>query len=300
MLKIVGVLSIFIFIGCSGKNRKADVAESCVPFQWQDHPKLGPKAAMTVPITVNGKELSFQLDTGSDVTMIYNKDLIGGDLPTEKIKEWDVVNVPVKFSQMKLGHQKVFINKNMGDGSKGPSGTIGTDILKEKTFLVNYSTNQVCLFEHDQIPEEFTSMTTLVPAKVEFGKIVVPVSASKNRDLSLFFDTGASAIPVLIDEPAWKEIVKKKSKAEVITASAWGKEVPFVGKPPRASLLLANSSLNVKRVFYRKDQPQLFKSWKNPSIEGSFGNEAVWDREWVYLVFDSANPKFGLGPEVEE
>lgn len=299
MLKLGFVLVLLVVISCSAKNRKAEVASSCVSFQWDAHPQLGPKAAMMVPVTVNGKELTFQLDTGSDVTMIYNKDLIGSDLPTEKVKEWDVVHVPVKFSQMNLGKQKIFVNKNMGDGSKGPSGTIGTDIMKNKTFLVNYSTSQVCLFEHDQMPAEFTSMTTLVPAKVQFGKIVVPVSASKTRDLSLFFDTGASAIPVFIDEPAWKEIVKKKSKEEVFKATSWGKEVPFVGKPPQATLLLGNSALNVKKVFYRKDKPLLFKEWNNPGIEGSFGNEAVWNREWIYLVFDSANPQFGLGPETE-
>ena len=43
----------------------------CVTFDWISDTPESPRGAISVPIAINGKLLSVQLDTGADATILY-------------------------------------------------------------------------------------------------------------------------------------------------------------------------------------------------------------------------------------
>jgi hypothetical protein len=279
------------------KDAIFSAGNSCSEIHWVDHPELGAKAAMQVPLKVNGKNLLFQLDTGSDTTFLYDTSLIDGDHQVQYVDKFRYVESQVELANRDLGKQKFFLMEEMKTVKPGEvAGTIGSDLLQNRILLLNFSNSTFCIYENSEIPQTIRDASIEIDALLDRGKFILPISfANPKRDLSVFFDTGSSALAIFTDEDIYRNISTSESLGgKTIEASVWGKTVPFISSPPQSQPNLKGTPLPIDLVFYRKDKPHLFKSWKRKNIQGLIGNKPFLNRKWIYLVFDAKSPRFGI------
>jgi hypothetical protein len=259
-------------------------------FEWVAAEGVSPRAAMRVPVNLDGTGGWFQMDTGLDVTLVY------GDLPIER--GWEthdgMYHVPgFEIGNMDLG--PTWLRSRPGtDGSGELIGSLGLDILIGYLVLIDYSGRRLALMKPGEAPLWLIQHTTWTPAKLRDAKFFITLILGEETLDDLFFDTGASAFDITVDFETWKALTGcagPEAATTRWTVNSWGSPVTAVGATARGPLVIGSARISDPQVFYLEEQPRLFAEWPFQA-SGLVGNAPFWDR--VVVMDLGIRPRFGL------
>jgi hypothetical protein len=256
-------------------------------FEWEGAEGVSDKATMTVPVVLDGQEYWFQLDTGSDVTMLY------GTREAERrgwqeSKQWFVGVPEVRVGGAYFDSVDVFIGEEIAGGGK-TSGTLGLDLLQGKVVVLDFPQRRFCVVRHTAIPSEVLKRTAFVPAEVRDNKLFVVIRAGDEELDGIFFDTGSSSFPLVVDLDLWQRLTGRKGQDDatsILDVSSWGETVPMVGAEMQGALEIGTARMDRAMVYYWGDQPRFFEEWPFPAA-GLLGNALFFDE---VVVIDLGQP----------
>jgi hypothetical protein len=259
-------------------------------FVWIPKEGMSDRAAMKLPVTLDGMDGWFQLDTGVDVTKVY------GDLP--KRRGWKrhefAYHVPgFEIGDIDLGAVWIHDDEDMG-GGEAPSGSVGLDLLFGRVVLIDYPGRRFALLDRGQVPPWMLERVSWTPANVRDGKLFINVSIAGEPVEDVVFDTGSSAFHLLLDADRWRELTGRSGPDDATIrwkARSWGHTVTAIGAPARGALVVGSARIVEPTLFYLEEQPNLFSAWPFPAT-GLVGNAPFWDD--VVVVDLGLRPRFGL------
>ena len=217
-------------------------AMDCVSFTWE---KVGEeeRAAILVPITLNGRTYDFQLDTGADLSSIPE-------------------SVAVEAGLMKPGAGGARVQDvELGGASVGPrwllarhsAGTVGLDMLIGFTTVIDYPSQRFCVTPTADLPYDIYRRTARSDAVLREGKLFVPVEIAGQQRRDFFFDTGASLFPLSTDLSPWRALTGRTedgAENRRISGSAWGANVELVGAPSLQPVRIASLPPATLEIFF--------------------------------------------------
>jgi hypothetical protein len=280
-------------ISDTAAGSELDVFFSEVPhaaFEWSGAEGVSDRGAILVPVALDGVKGWLQLDTGLDATKIY------GDLGTDA--GWEerdgFYRVPrVRIGEMDLRSRWLLSDSDM-PVSNGVLGSIGLDLLVGHVVVIDYPGQRFALASLGDMPGQFLDRISWAPATLRDGKFFPHVAVGGTGAVDLFFDTGASAFGLVVDESTWREltgVTDPDSAAIRWTVSSWGNEVDVVGHPASGPLVVGSARLEGLDVFYFEDRPRLFEGWPFET-RGLIGNSGFFDR--VVVLDLGLRARFGL------
>jgi hypothetical protein len=274
-------------------RRQLDEFFGAVPhatFEWSEAEGVSDRGAMLVPVQLGSIETWLQLDSGLDVTLLY------GDLAEDAgWSESDrMFRVPdLSIGDVRLGPTWVRTDRSMSGGGR-VAGSVGLDLLVGRVVIIDYPGRRLALATLGDLPGELLRRVSWSPATLRDGKLFPYVILSGSGTGDLFFDTGASAFALVVDQSTWAAltgVADPDTAAVHVDVRSWGKETGLVGHPASGPLVIGSTTIEEVEVFYFEDQPRMFEAWPFPA-KGLLGNAAFFDR--VVVLDLGLRPRFGL------
>ena len=258
-------------------------------FEWTSADGVSDRAAMRVPVDLDGARGWFQVDTGLDATVVY------GGIPVER--KWEVLEGKCLAPGLRIGGIRmgpVWLCAG-GNGPEGDMlGSLGLDLLVGRLVVIDYPGRRLAIMQPGDAPPWLLRQTSWTPAVLRDGKFFLTAVLGGEDIDGLFFDTGASAFNVTVDFGTWKALTGCTGPDSATTrwaVSSWGNEVTAIGCAARGPLVIGSARIPDPPVFYIKEQPNLFSGWPFPAT-GLVGNAPFWDR--VVILDLGIRPRFGL------
>jgi len=291
LLLISGISSGALAAAPSSSKKASDplAGVACTKFQWASDEKVGERAAMIVPVLLNGVPFRFQLDTGADATILYGQQAsrhgwVDRDANTLK---------PQTFSAGGMENHSSTLYLRTDDDRDG--GTLGLDFLVGKVAIIDYPGQRFCVLNPvDFFPSALFNRVQWAPADLRNGKFYVDAGVEGQRPLSLFFDSGSSAQPVTVDLDTWKWLTGLSSPDQAtkrFVGSSWGKTKTWLGAQSKARMSIGLFSLDRPIVYYESDDPAFFAN-HFPRTDGLFGNVGMWSE--IVVIYLQSQPSFGI------
>ncbi|MHB8286959.1 MAG: pepsin/retropepsin-like aspartic protease family protein [Caulobacteraceae bacterium] len=253
----------------------------CVYFRWikQSHGDSD-HGGIAVPITLNGQDFWFQLDTGADLDVIYGNiaDRAGWRKPDERIFKAHSLQV----ASARFDRPRVVVESSMRPDTNA-SGTLGLAELIGKVVAIDYPGKRFCIFDHADVPQPLWGGKS-ADAELRNAKLFLPVSGGGFSSDAMVFDTGSSQFPVLVDSTNWITLTAlsgPSTAVSTVTGNAWGKTVEWKGDKAVADIFIGPIKLGRPVIYTRPDQPKGFASWPFKA-DGVIGN-ASFEKDIVVL-----------------
>jgi hypothetical protein len=125
-------------------------------------------------------------------------------------------------------------------------------------------------------------------------KVLLPVQFNDATYHGFLYDTGASAMPLLVTQQrwaAWTGSTPENPKNDVIVANSWGQTARLIGAPARGSVCVRGVCAPAPLVYYEANGLKNLDLGAS-SFAGVIGN-ALFDRRFT-IVIDVARKRFGL------
>jgi hypothetical protein len=265
---------------------------ACTPFEWITRDGFSPRAALRVPVELEGETYWFQLDTGSEGTVLYGDSLL-------RTRGWEEAEPSfvrvrdVRFGGTHLPVARLFIRRNHpADGQT--VGTLGLDVLVGHLVILDFPGRRFCALPRVDVPWALRRDLDLAPAVIRDGKFFVTLRVGDEELEHIFYDTGASAFTLTVDHAAWTRLTGHGDGAQdtrEVRVPSWGQEVTLVGARAGGVMEVGGARLGAPEVFYLADQPDAFSLWPY-AVTGLMGNEAFIDGTVVLDL--GAEPGFGF------
>jgi hypothetical protein len=265
----------------------------CTPLTWIAFDGLSDHAAIKVPVELDGQVYWYQLDTGSDVTLF--------DDPAEaSARGWkanDEGGVEVASAVvggLALGPVQIHPREDDGGTPEAEvAGTLGLDLLQGQVVVLDFAAQRFCLARHAALSEGFRAQVAAVPAELRDGKLFVTPMVAGAALPAVFYDTGASAFPLVVDGDTWERITGRSGDdaAMRIEVPAWGQSVALQGAPIDGGFSIGDSRLDGAIAYHLADQPDLFKNW--PFLAAGLLGNALFHGKVVVLDL-GPDPSFGV------
>jgi len=282
----------FLAAGCSAPRVPAQqvvrATPACSPFEWAAHPVLGPYAAMRMQVVVGGKPHWFQVDTGVDTTALHGRGIV--DELGASVEQVGLLPM-VKLDITVLGEERKQQPLWVMDHHDENDGSVGFDVFVGRVTFVDFGGRRICSFPAGDAPRALMDKTHFTGARISRNKFFPTFQVNGANVTTLFYDTGASAIPMLLNQSTWQRWTGSEPITRTVSVGTWGRDVPFVGAPPTSQISVAGRALRVTEIFFSAQQPEMFSGWKHPA-DGLVGNAAFLDS--VVVLDASAQPRFGL------
>lgn len=245
---------------------------------------------MRVPISMNGKQSWYQLDTGADEVVLYG---------TKKEEGWitkgDATRIPnVQFAGMSISAILAYRMPNLPD--EGLQGTVGLDLLVGHTFVIDFPKQRVCLMNRADVPESLMKAASWTPALISDGKLFLDAELNGKKVKRLMYDTGTSPDDLLVDFDLWKEATGKTGSKDATMhemAQSWGQPREFIGA-------VATGDLKLGEHIYRHPQIRTAPSKPNDFRENYFGAQGALGNALflnsIVILDLGAHPEFGVVP----
>lgn len=261
----------------------------CISFTWLSDGKGSPKAAISVPVRINGKSVPLQLDTGADATILYGRaaDRAGWGKPGRT----NFRAASFAIGSTVIDRPTVHINAAMEEDAQ-LIGTLGLPELMGRIAVIDYPHQRFCLFAEADLPAPLAS-ATYVRGDLRNTKFFVPVAVDTFQSDAVVFDTGSSLLPLSVDLPTWTKLTGRsgaRSASVSIKGSAWGKPVTLSGAPATGAMMLGKLNLGRPLVFTDADHPNEFAGWPFRA-DGVLGNASLWDG--LVILDMTARMRFG-------
>ena len=263
---------------------------SCTSFEWLADGS-NERAALVVPVVLDGQPYRLQLDTGANHSLVY------GTIAQDR--GWAVVGggprlVPsAEVGGMSLGAFHMGQHAGMTPDDE-VQGTLGLDLLFGRITVLDYPGQRFCLMERGEAPEDLWMGTAWSNAEVRDGKLFVPLTLD-GRALDAFaFDTGSSSTALITDYAPWQEMTglpDSTAAPKRFSATSWGEVLTALGGPVQGRLQIAGTDVPDAWVYTTQEATDIFSSAPF-RIAGLIGNASLWDR--VVVLDLGVDLRFGL------
>jgi hypothetical protein len=257
-------------------------------FGWGKAPGFSERGAIIVPISLGGAAYKYQLDTGTETTIVYGGEAARqfGWKPGQRM-----AHVPgIGVGGITLPAADVQVATNFQNG--GTAGTIGLDVLIGHVVILDFPARRIYVLQRADLPAAVRERTAWTPAEIRRGKFLVHARLNGADCNGLFLDTGSSAFPLIVDAGHWKTLTRPtygEPPAKEVSVNSWGKQVKLVGQPALGAIEIASLRVDHPLIFHApgdsggsRQRPQ--------AVTGLIGNALFWDD---ILVLD-----FGITPQL--
>lgn len=282
-----------------------------VDFIWTNQTingKYFERTAMFIPCKMEGIEnnLTFQFDTGSNSTIIYENPLSSFYFQNEQLLEQvsqmkfpiNILasdkkvfkNAKIKFGDYTISNESASLMTNFGSAKSKESviagdtihlGTIGADIFKNKVLIIDYP-NQKFAIAHE-VPEKYKE--GLIDIELDnSGRPILPLKMN-SKEYRIKFDNGSSLFPII----ATSENINKFSTNPIIDSlevSSWGKKHTVHSRIITDTFEIAGRKFTNVAAYENHTGYGI-----DESTDGMTGNALFWDST---IIIDFKNKKFGL------
>src|SRR5579875_2623649 len=259
------------------------LSSNCSTFRWVPN-GAHEHGAIEVPVELNGQTYWFQLDTGSNSTMLYGDE-------AEK-KHWAAQGSHLfRAKSLKVGGVEfpavvLLERKDMPSGS----GTLGLDVLLNHLVLIDYPNERFCIFDPLTFPKALGNPVTMSPASLVRGKLLLSVQIGGEQRNDFFFDSGSNDFPIMVEHSLWTKLTGRSGVTDAQTrveGTQWGKNKVWPGAQALLPISVVGLPLKEPLVFYEEDG---FFS-KNFAAAGLIGNAAFSDS----ILFLDLTPLMRVG-----
>lgn len=265
-----------------------DGRTECVRFRWEPDPTR--KASLNIPVTLNGRSMWFQLDTGTNTDIVYGSVADEAGWATKDAKSFRAAEL--KIGSTRLSGVPVAVYR--GQPVEQTAGEIGLADLVGRVAVIDYPTQRFCLFAPGGAPKTLLAQAQWVEGAIHNGKFFVPISIGDSSYRDTVFDTGSSEFPLWVDLPLWQRITglndPSVAKQEVL-GSHFNTPVVFKGAPTIAPLKIGPISVSSPTAYTKVGDPHMFSAWPY-TVDVIIGNEPFWDHT---IVLDLSDSKTRLG-----
>lgn len=289
----LAVLSVLLGGGTCNAQSPSDTTLSstaaCVPFVWHTQPGLPPEGSIQVPVMLDGHSLSLQLDTGANDSQLYGA-VADHIVSSSNGARWTTTS-SLSIGTTVVHHPRLRLNYAM-KADAGEDGTLGLNALVGRITVIDFPKRLLCLFEAGDQPG-WLAPTTWTDADLRSSKLFIPARIGPLHSTAFIFDTGSSAIPVLLSLDDWKTVTGKKSADQATTsfsATSWGTKMTIQGAPALGSVTLG-SLTTAAPIVYILPGDASFSSWEGHPA-GVIGNRAFLNKTVVLDLTDRV--RFGI------
>lgn len=104
-------------------------------------------------------------------------------------------------------------------------GTAGLDFLAGRVSILDFPNQRLCVLDPSRVPAELERQAEWSPAQLRNGKLFVTMEVGGKDLEGIFYDTGSSSFPLMVDHEQWKELTGRTGEEESnrrMVASSWG------------------------------------------------------------------------------
>lgn len=261
----------------------------CVSFRWE--PDAIRKGAISIPVTLNGRELWFQLDTGTNTDIVYGDIADKAGWASKQAKSFRASEIKIGATRLRGAPVAIYRDQPV----EQTAGEIGLADLVGRTTIIDYATQRFCLFEPGKAPSAMFAEAAWAEAALRNGKLFIPISVGSALAKDAIFDTGSSEFPLWVDLSLWQQITGLRDPATApkeVRGNNFNKPVVFKGAPTTAPLKIGNVSVGSRTAFTKVGDPSMFAAWPYP-VAAIIGNEPFWNGV-VIIDLSDAKTRFGF------
>lgn len=261
----------------------------CVSFRWE--PDAVRKGAISIPVTLNGRELWLQLDTGTNTDIVYGDIADKAGWAPKPAKSFRASELTIGSTRLRGAPVAIYRDQP----AEQTAGEIGLADLVGRTTIIDYASQRFCLFEPGKAPSATLSRATWAEAALRNGKLFIPMSVGEAEVKDAIFDTGSSEFPLWVDLPLWQQITGVNDPAKApkeVRGKNFNKPVVFKGAPTTNSMKIGTISVGSRIAYTKVGDPNMFATWPY-SVAAIVGNEPFWNGV-VIIDLSDARTRFGF------
>ena len=271
------------------QTREAIVDQlECSGFEWQALQGIE-KAAMRVPVRLNGVAYSFQLDTGAEHSYINGDEAAKRGWTPAEAKQATIAGIELGGTRLPPAPIRIMSSRAAG------GGTVGLDLLLNHLVVIDYPRQRFCLVPRTDIRSALAERVRWSRASLHHGKLFIPIKIGERWTENVFFDTGASIFPLSVDGPAWQMLTGLKNTSEAETTlkvGSWGREIPLAGARSRLPVEISGIVVGRPMVYTNAAAPGFFREQIGGNAEGLVGSAPFLDQ--VVVLDLTSSIRFGL------
>lgn len=255
----------------------------CVRFRWD--PDSVRKAGLSIPITLNGREMWFQLDTGTNTDIIYGSIAVDAGWTSKDAKSFRATELKVGSTRLNNAPVAVYRNQPVEE----TAGEIGLADLVGRVAVIDYPAQRFCLFAPGGAPKALLAQAHWAEGALRNGKFFVPMSVGTSPEKEVIFDTGSSEFPLWVDLPLWRQITGLEDLStakQEVRGNHFSTPVIFKGAPTIVPLKIGPISIGSRIAYTKIGDPNMFASWPYVAA-GIIGNEPFWEGTILIDLSDS-------------
>jgi hypothetical protein len=318
-------LIFFVFtllINCSElkKQKKTQIKQenSWINFEWVGDSISGKyfdKIAINIPFSIEGIPHKFksQLDLGASSTMVYENSIkpylnkysdISKKLDTiikvnwtssGKVSAFNSISFKldtVLFENQKLVHYDGYGDKLTKDSIETKTikhiGTIGADLFQNKYLFIDFPNHRIAIL--DSLNTFYKERTNFVDAKLDYGRIKIPVTINGNIKYFMF-DTGSSIIPLCTTKEDIKLVSNSRLANDTLNVSSWGEYYDIHGYTITSNISIGDFKIETQGLNVYDSKEEFKQFYIEEEIMGIMGNAFFIDKK---IIIDYKNKKFGI------
>ncbi|SNC76907.1 hypothetical protein SAMN06265337_3622 [Hymenobacter gelipurpurascens] len=271
-------------------------------FAWEAD-KLGPHAALLVPVTLPGcpRTCYLQFDTGAPTSLLYANSLaaLRKQYPATAqrlLPQADTVRdftFTLGQAQVKARRLKAYQH----GASELPAdstehfiiGTLGADIVDGRVLVLDYAHQRFSL--STQLPDSLARRTEFVPLDYASRRLILTAQV-QGKSEKLLFDSGTSAFALLTSQETWQQMARPQAPIQTGTGNAMGNTITTYTTATAAALQLNNLTVPLGTVTYVEGTRMMENLLMRFSgMGGMLGNEPFSQRT---VVLDLQGERFGV------
>jgi hypothetical protein len=240
----------------------------CSSFKWSAVEGISNKAAILVPISLNGKSFWYQLDTGAEGTIPYG---------TVNFPGWVSDGKAVRIPKVSLGGSEFSAIRAYPRADMQPDsevqGTVGLDLLVGHTVVLDFPHQRFCLLESGNTPKALYNTSNWANAAIRHGRLFVDMELNGRNLDRVAYDTGSSPFVLQVDLDDWKAFTGKTAWQQAAThlhIPSWGKDAEVAGAPATGDLIIGKSTFPHPLITTRSAQAHFFRD--GVQVQGVLGN----------------------------
>ena len=277
-----------------------------IPFTWLGdtvNSAWEPHVAMLLPVKLKNcpKLFYMQFDLGSAYSLFYGNKLAAirtrypNALP-QVDSSGKLKNFAFSMGKMPVAAKEVVVKQFDQSTIEWKNktrpeiiGTIGSDIIDAKVFVIDYPGRQLVIGE--EIPAELHSKLSLADFFYARRSIILPAKLLGKKTM-LYFDTGSSMYPLLTDKKTAEALALPNATLLQSKVRSWDTFRIANSLATSVSLEIAHVQVPVRFSTYIEgvSDSQVTQMMKM-GIDGMTGNALFLD---YILVIDTLKKKFGL------
>ena len=249
-----------------------EAKDQCVAFRWDKGSDADGRQSISVPVTIDGSEYDFMLDTGSDVSLMWGN-------PAGHDGESSFNPASMKVGTAAIDNPVVFIKRDMNPADYADQGTLGLQSLIGRVSVIDYPDREFCLFDAADVPDAIRA-AAWSDATLAGNKLMIPISVGNFQRNDIIFDTGSSQLPLDVDLAVWRMVTgvgDPDQAPEHAPVDSWGKVGSMYGAPVvgGAVIRIGGVEMSAPEVFTEPDEPNVFAD--TYGALGLVGNVPFWD-----------------------